>query len=235
MIPIGDERRVAIFPLSVYALIAANIYVFYRELSAPAMDAFVNAYAAIPYDITHGIQLAASPHPQLLTIGSAMFLHASFWHIFFNMLFLAVFGPRIESILGDIGFLFFYLTCGVVGSLTQIFIDTNSHLPEVGASGAIAGVLGAYILRFPTSSIHTILPIGCFPIFLRLPAILVIGVWAVVQFVHGFGTVDSRAASESGASIAYFAHIGGFLAGVFLIFLFRPRSRRRAQRRGLRV
>lgn len=235
MIPIGDERRAAIFPLSVYALIAANMYVFYRELSAPAMDAFVNAYAAIPYDITHGIQLAASPHPQLLTIVSAMFLHASFWHIFFNMLFLAVFGPRIESMLGDLGFLVFYLTCGVVGSLTQIFIDPNSHLPEVGASGAIAGVLGAYIVRFPTSSIHTILPIGCFPIFLRLPAILVIGVWAVVQFVHGFGTVDSRTASESGASIAYFAHIGGFLAGVFLIFLFRPRSRLRTHRRGVRV
>ncbi len=231
MIPIGDERRVAIFPLSVYAIIAANIYVFYRELSTPAMDAFVNAYAVIPYDITHGIQLAASPHPQMFTILSAMFLHASFWHIFFNMLFLAVFGPRMESMLGDIGFFIFYVTCGIVGSFTQIFIDPVSHVPEVGASGAIAGVLGAYIVSFPTSSIQTILPIGCFPLFLRLPAILVIGVWAVIQFVHGFGTVDSRAASESGASIAYFAHIGGFLAGIFLLFVFRPR----AQRRGARV
>ncbi|MDQ6826035.1 MAG: rhomboid family intramembrane serine protease [Candidatus Eremiobacteraeota bacterium] len=235
MIPIGDDRRIPIFPLSVYAIIALNIYAFYRELSGSQMDAFVNAYATIPFDITHGIQLAASPHPQILTIFSGMFLHASFWHLFFNMLFLAVFGPQMEYMLGDIGFIAFYLACGVIGSLTQIFVNPASHVPEIGASGAIAGVLGAYIVNFPTNSIRAILPIGCFPLFLRLPAILVIGIWAVVQFIHGFGTVDSRAGVESGASIAYFAHIGGFLAGVFLIYFFRPRKGRRIHRSGLRV
>ena len=96
--------------------------------------------------------------------------------------------------------------------------------PSVGASGAIAGVLGAYIVRYPANTVRTIVPIGCFPLFLRLPAALVIGLWAVSQFLHGFGTISSRVLSERGGGVAYFAHIGGFLAGVLLIGLFRPRE-----------
>jgi membrane associated rhomboid family serine protease len=107
----------------------------------------------------------------------------------------------------------------------------GSHVPDIGASGAIAGVLGAYVLRFPTNSVQTIVPIGCFPLFLRLPAILIIGVWAAVQFVHGFGPVSSRVLSEQGGGIAYFAHIGGFLAGVLLIGLFSGSGSRRQGRR----
>ncbi len=223
MIPISDQtRRGAFFAASVYLLVAVNIYVFMRELQAPRVDAVIASFATIPYDITHGIQLVApAPHPQVLTLITSMFLHGSYLHIIFNMLFLLVFGPAIEQRLGSLRFLTFYLLCGIAAGLTQIGVAPGSHVPEIGASGAIAGVLGAYLVSYPTHSIQTIVPIGCFPLFLRLPAILVIGIWAAVQFMHGFGALDPRIGSEQGG-VAYFAHIGGFLSGIFLIHTFRP-------------
>ena len=111
----------------------------------------------------------------MLTIFTSMFLHGGFLHIIFNMLFLFVFGPEIEYLCGHVRFLVFYLVAGFAGGVAQIAIDPSSHVPGIGASGAIAGVLGAYLVNFPTASINTIVPIGCFPLFLRLPAILVIG------------------------------------------------------------
>jgi membrane associated rhomboid family serine protease len=136
------------------------------------------------------------------------------------MLFLVAFGPRIEALFGHLRFLGFYLACGVLGGIAQVSAMPGSHVPSIGASGAIAGVLGAFIVRYPTERI------------LRLPAVLVIGVWAVVQFVHGFAPVTSEALSERGGSIAYFAHIGGFLAGIFAASLF---SKSRGSRQGPRV
>ena len=117
--------------------------------------------------------------------------------------------------------------CGIAGGLAMISIGPASHVPEIGASGAIAGILGAYILNFPRSNVNTIVPIGCFPLFLRLPAFVVIGVWAALQFVHGFGALSDKVSSEVGGT-AYFAHIGGFCAGVLLIgfFKIRPASER---------
>ena len=225
MIPIGDnEGRRRAFPLVVYLLIAANVYVFVQELNAPDVDGFINAFAAIPYDVTHDVVLAP-PSPPLapLTVLTSMFLHGSWIHIAFNMLFLFVFGPAIETLTGHLRFLAFYLTCGIAGGVAQIAIGPGSHVPALGASGAIAGVLGAYLVKYPFASINTIVPIGCFPLFLRLPALLVIGVWAFTQFLSGFGTLSSRAAESQGGT-AYFAHIGGFCAGVLLIGLV---SRRR--------
>lgn len=223
MIPIANQTRRGP-ALAVWALVAMNLYVFVKELNAADINAFIDSYAIIPFDITRGVQLPTAPHPQVLTLVSAMFLHGSFLHIFFNMLFLLVFGPAIARSLGSTGFLFFYLLCGLAGGFAQILAAPGSHIPEIGASGAIAGVLGAFIVRYPTDSIETIVPIGCFPLFLRLPAALVIGLWAVVQFIHGFGTLDARAGSEQGG-VAYFAHIGGFLAGVLLFGLFPRRAR----------
>ncbi|GAC1577937.1 MAG: rhomboid family intramembrane serine protease [Candidatus Elarobacter sp.] len=218
MIPIGDNgggRRV--FPLVVYLLIAVNVIVFVRELNAPDVDRYINAFAAIPYDVTHGIVLAPpSPPVPALTILSSMFLHGSWAHIGFNMLFLFVFGPAVEGLAGHLRFLGFYLACGIAGGIAQIAIGPGSHVPALGASGAIAGVLGAYLVKFPFSSINTIVPIGCFPLFLRLPAVVVIGLWSFTQFLIGFGTLSSRAAESQGGT-AYFAHIGGFCAGVLLI------------------
>jgi membrane associated rhomboid family serine protease len=227
VIPIGDDaRRARTLPLVVYGLIAANVFVFVRELRAPDPDRFINAFATIPYDVTHGVALAApSPPIPALTIVTSMFLHGGFLHIGFNMLFLFVFGPAVEALCGHLRFLGYYLVCGVAGGVAQIAIGPGSHVPALGASGAIAGVLGGYLVNFPFASINTIVPIGCFPLFVRLPAILVIGLWALTQFLSGFGTLSGRAAESQGGT-AYFAHIGGFCAGVLLIGLLSRRGAR---------
>jgi membrane associated rhomboid family serine protease len=225
MIPIGDASRKGLFPIAVYALVAANVAVFLRELTVPNADAFISGLALVPYDVTHGIQLDSST-PTVATLLTSQFLHGGFLHIFFNMLFLVVFGPEVEHLTGHLRFIAFYLLCGIIGGLAQLLTTPDSHVPSVGASGAIAGVLGAYILSFPTNSVRTVVPIGCFPVLLRLPAALVIGLWAIVQFVHGYGANSTHVLSEQGGGVAYFAHIGGFLAGVFLIGLFRARDPR---------
>jgi membrane associated rhomboid family serine protease len=232
MIPIGEGTRSRVFPISVYAIVALNIYVFVREIESARPEAFINSFAAIPYDVTHAVVLPPpSPSWPWLTLVTSQFLHGGVLHIVFNMLFLVVFGPDIEYLCGHLRFVAFYLVCGTIGGLAQVMIAPNSHVPSIGASGAIAGVLGAYIVTFPTNSIRTVVPIGCFPLLLRLPAILVIGVWAVVQFVTGFGAMSTRAGADQGGGIAYFAHIGGFLAGVFLIFVFRVRTAGDIERR----
>jgi membrane associated rhomboid family serine protease len=146
-----------------------------------------------------------------------MFLHGGYAHIFFNMLFLIVFGPRMERYLGHIGFIVVYLFCGVMGGVAQIWAAPYSHVPEIGASGAIAGILGAYIVTYPTARIDTVTPIGCFPLFLRLPAVAFIGIWALLQFFLGFETFDPNA---DAGGVAYFAHIGGFSSGAILIGLY---------------
>jgi membrane associated rhomboid family serine protease len=215
VIPYADERRPAVLAVSVWLLVVANVYFFYRELIAARPAYVINEFALVPYNITHHIQLPPpSPHPYLLTVLTSMFLHGGFTHIFFNMLFLAVFGPRMERYLGHVGFLLTYVVCGLAGGMAQIWADPNSHIPEIGASGAIAGILGAYIVTYPTSRIDTITPIGCFPLFLQLPAVLVIGIWAALQFFLGFETFDPRA-NQGG--VAYFAHIGGFSCGAILV------------------
>jgi len=224
VIPIGDDTR-RTFPFVVYALIAANVFVFVQELRAPDTDAFINAFAAIPYDIVNGVTLAPpSPPVPALAIVTSMFLHGSILHIGFNMLFLFVFGPAVEYLCGHVRFLAFYLLCGIAGGIAQIAMSPGSHVPALGASGAIAGVLGAYLVSYPFAKISTIVPIVIFPVFLRLPAILVIGLWAGTQFVTGFGTISDRAAESQGGT-AYFAHIGGFCAGVIFTALRRVRPR----------
>ena len=222
MIPLGDDRRSRTVPVVVWSLIAANVAVFVAEWTAPDPATFIDAFAAVPYNITHDIVLAPpSPPAPLLTIVTAMFLHGGIAHIGFNMLFLFAFGPTIEAQCGPVRFAAFYLVCGIAGEVAQIAVGPGSHLPAIGASGAIAGVLGAYIVSYPTSSVRTIVPIGCFPLFLRLPALLVIGVWAAAQFADGFGQLSSNVASDS-PGVAYFVHIGGFCFGV----LFGRRFRR---------
>ena len=223
MIPLGDDRRLPILPYVVYLLIALNVYVFIQELRAPDIDDFIGLFATVPYNVTHGVVLPPpSPPFPALTIVSSMFLHASIWHIAFNMLFLFVFGPVIEYVCGHARFAALYLLCGIAGGVAQIAIAPGSHVPELGASGAIAGILGAYIVTYPAARINTIVPIGCFPLFLKLPAVLVIGIWAAIQFVNGFGSLSERLAVNDGT--AYFAHIGGFSFGVLAIGLFRFRS-----------
>jgi membrane associated rhomboid family serine protease len=228
VIPIGDEGRRRGFPLVVYALIAANVWVFAHELQAPDLNRFLDAFAEIPYDVTHDVVLAPpSPPIPALTLLTATFLHGGLLHIGFNMLFLFVFGPQVEALCGNLRFLLYYLLCGIAGGIAMLAVDPGSHVPTIGASGAIAGVLGGYLVNFPLAKIDTIVPIGCFPLFLRLPALLVIGVWALAQFVTGFDALNARAAESQGGT-AYFAHIGGFCAGVLLIGLMKRRTRSHA-------
>jgi membrane associated rhomboid family serine protease len=230
LIPIGDGRRLPIVPFVVYGLIAANVYAFVQEVRATDVDGLINAFATIPYDITNNVVLAApSPPVPLFTIVTAMFLHASVPHIAFNMLFLSVFGPVIEYACGHVRFAVLYFACGIAGGIAQIAAGPGSHIPELGASGAIAGILGAYIVTYPTARINTIVPIGCFPLFLRLPALVVIGIWALTQFLNGYGSLSSHLAASGGT--AYFAHIGGFAFGTIAIGLF---ARRRTGTRGYR-
>lgn len=231
MIPIGDENGRARFPLAVLSIIALNVYVFYQETSARNPEAFINGFALIPYDLSRNIALpppaASSPWFTLVT---SQFLHDGFLHIAGNMLFLYVFGPEVERITGTLRFTAFYLTCGALAATAQFSVDPMSHVPSIGASGAIAGVLGAYLLKFPTNHVRTIVPIGCFPLVVSVPALLVIGLWALTQFMHGFGTISPDVLSAQGGRIAYFAHIGGFLAGIFLIGFFTSHSSKRRRR-----
>jgi len=193
-----------------YALVAANVAAFYREITNREPDRFILDFATIPYDVVHRIVLAPpSPPDAYVTLVTAQFMHASLLHLVSNMLFLLVFGPEVERLTGSLRFLVFYLTCGVVGNVVQTAVMPGSHVPLIGASGAIAGVLGAYLVCFPARPI------------LRIPAFVLIGFWAVLQFVHGFGVVDPRVLSEQGGGIAYFTHIGGFLCGALLIELLR--------------
>jgi membrane associated rhomboid family serine protease len=211
---LGGERRAPNFPLVTYALIVANVIAFYYELTAPSPDRFVSAFALIPYDVVQNIHLAApSPPSPYLTLVTSQFMHASTLHLVSNMLFLFAVGPEIEYVCGHLRYLAFYLVCGVLGGIAQVSIAPGSHVPSIGASGAIAGILGAYLLNTPWSHIMT-----------RLPAIIFISLWAASQFLHGFGAVTHDALSEQGGGVAYFTHIGGFLAGVILIGIFRKRE-----------
>ncbi len=192
-------------PLVVWTLIALNLAAFGAEWTSADPGAAIDAFAAVPFDITHGIVLAPpSPPSPLLTILTSMFIHAGIAHVGFNVLVLAAFGPAIETRCGHLRFAAFYLTCGIVGEIAQISIGPDSHVPAIGASGAIAGVLGAYLMTFP----------------LRWPALLGIGAWAATQIVAGFGRLALPAADQQ-AGIASFIHIGGFCCGVLLIGRFR--------------
>jgi membrane associated rhomboid family serine protease len=233
VIPLRERTRAPVFAAATYAIAALNIAVFVRELRLPerARETFIDGYALVPYDLVHGLQPDGFPVPAIATLVTSQFLHGSVLHIFFNLLFFIVFAPEIELLLGHVRFVLFYLVCGVAGGLAQAWVSPASHVPSIGASGAIAGILGAFLVRYPTRHVETLVPIGCFPLLLELPAFVVIGLWAAVQFVHGFGPLSLRVLSERGGGTAYFAHIGGFLAGVILVGFFTRRGRAALRRR----
>jgi membrane associated rhomboid family serine protease len=217
MLPIKDENYDRpLVPFVNYGLILLNIAVFIYQLSLPsnaALNDFIRQYAAVPADISHG--------QNLLTLLTSQFMHASFLHIGGNMLYLWIFGDNVEGRLGHIGYLIFYLVSGVIAGLAQVVVDPGSTLPSLGASGAVAGVLGAYLVMFPHARVNTFIFLGIFFFLTRLSAILVIGFWAVLQFFSGFTEITSRTAQTSGqGGVAYFAHIGGFVAGLIVGAIF---------------
>lgn len=207
MFPIGDDdssRRTV--PVVTYALIALNILFFLVELSGG--DAFIEQWAFVPR------RFLANPGGDFLTLFTAMFMHAGWVHLFGNMLYLWIFGDNVEDRFGHIKFIIFYLLCGLAATLAQLVFSTGSNVPNLGASGAIAGVLGAYILMFPQGKVKVLMGRGVVP----MPALVVIGLWIVLQFFSGIGSIANTA--ETGG-VAYMAHIGGFIAGFVLTFLFR--------------
>jgi membrane associated rhomboid family serine protease len=210
MFPIGDDdtqRRT--FPVVTYALIAMNVAVFLVELSGG--DQFVQEWAFIP------ARFRAEPAANAVTILTAMFMHASWFHLFGNMLFLWIFGDNVEDSFGHVQFLIFYLLVGIAATLAQFAMAPHSSLPNLGASGAIAGVLGAYILMFPQERVRVLLGRQ----IVAMPAIVVIGLWIALQLFSGVGTIAHTHGTTDVGGVAYVAHIGGFFAGFLLTFLFR--------------
>jgi membrane associated rhomboid family serine protease len=207
MLPIGDDntsRRTV--PLVTYALIAVNVLFFFVELSGG--DAFIGKWAFVPS------RFLANPFGDFLTLFTSMFMHAGWAHLGGNMLYLWIFGDNVEDRFGSIKFTLFYLLCGLAATFAQLAFSLGSTVPNVGASGAIAGVLGAYILLFPQGKVRVLQGQRV----VQVPALIVIGFWIVLQFFSGIGSIANTA--DTGG-VAYMAHIGGFLAGFVLTFLFR--------------
>lgn len=240
MIPIGDDnsdRR--IFPYVNYLLIAINFFVFIYYQHIGSNTAFTYSFAAIPAEIVTGHDyitnpttlvdpvsgqqyhipgLGVTPIPVWLTLITSIFMHGGIAHLLGNMLYLWIFGDNIENVLGHVKYLFFYLLCGVLASLTHVFsvylLGQNDLIPVLGASGAISGIMGAYLRLFPTRKVKVL-----FIIFiLRFPAFLVLGLWILLQVSDGMGMLGGG----GGTAIAYAAHIGGFFAGLLLINRFAP-------------
>jgi membrane associated rhomboid family serine protease len=211
MMPIGDDnssRRTV--PYVTYGLIAANILFFVIELFSG--DAFIEKWAFIP------VRFLANPFAASLTLFTSMFMHAGWAHLLGNMLYLWIFGDNVEDRFGHVKFLIFYLICGLAATFGQLIFNTGSTIPNLGASGAIAGVLGAYIVLFPQGKINVMQGQRA----IQVPALIVIGFWFVLQFFSGIGSLANTA--DTGG-VAYMAHIGGFLAGILLTLLFRGRDK----------
>ena len=207
MIPIGDDdsaRRTT--PVVTYVLIAINLLIFFLELSAG--DAFIERWSVVPR------RLLANPVADFITVFSAMFMHAGWMHLLGNMLYLWIFGDNVEDRLGHTKYLIFYLLCGIAATFAQVLVDPRSNVPNLGASGAIAGVLGAYLLMFPRGGVRVLMGRG----IINMPALIVIGFWAVLQFLSGFGAIATTE-QTSGGGVAYMAHVGGFVAGLVLAVL----------------
>lgn len=228
MFPLGDDNSGRIItPYVNYVFIAINILVFVLLQGLGGNDAFSYAFSLVPKEITTGIDIIT---PQIIEVGnqraqiphydtplpvqfnflSSMFMHGDFMHIFGNMLFLWIFGDNIENMIGHLRFAAFYLVCGIAAAFGQIIMDTDSIIPMLGASGAISGVLGGYILLFPTNRVRALI----FNVFTTVPAYVALGLWIGVQLIQGY----FAPAGQGG--VAYAAHIGGFIAGLALIKVF---------------
>lgn len=214
MIPLRDENPTRSLSFITVALIGVNSAIFIYELSlGNALETTLRHLAVIPNDFIKYI----NPF-QLFTLFSSMFFHGSLLHLAGNMLYLWIFGNNIEDILGHFRFLIYYLLCGITASLIHILIQPSSSLPTIGASGAISGILGAYLILFPKARIIALIPVFLFRL-IKIPAFIFIGLWIVIQILSGISDYSLKGASLEGG-IAWFSHIGGFFAGIILLPLF---------------
>jgi membrane associated rhomboid family serine protease len=215
MFPIGDDREAGGgAPLVVIALVILNVLAFLFELSQPsegALQSFIQAWGVVPHE--YAVRQDLPPHiplPFWSTLFTSMFLHAGWLHLGGNMLYLWIFGDNLERVMGSARFLLFYLICGIAAGLAQILASGASNIPSLGASGAISGVLGGYLVLFPRNRVRVLTRGG----IMSVPAVLVLGLWIVIQVISGLGTFGNTA--ESGG-VAFMAHIGGFVAGLVLV------------------
>jgi len=223
LIPIEDtpEQRRRHFPYVTLLLIGANIALFlYSLYLGSSYTRLIQTFGVVPAEITTGRDLwPPSPIPVYLTLFTSMFLHAGFIHVAGNMIFLWVFGDNVEDALGHIGFLAFYLICGVAASMLQIVSDPLSLTPNIGASGAIAGVMAAYILLFPRANVRTLLFAVPFITVTRISALLLIALWFLFQAASAL--IELGLSSAGGGGIAFWAHIGGFMAGLIIVAVWK--------------
>ena len=218
MFPLYDENPTRITPYFTYGLIGMNVLVFLHEvsLSNTQLEQFFQLYAVIPQ------QLTTNWSGEWTTLFTSQFLHGGWWHLISNMIYLWVFGNNIEDRLGRLKYLFFYLTCGALAALCQWFIGINSIIPSLGASGAISGVLGAYLIWFPRARITTLIFLGFFITTINVPALVIIGIFFLQNLISGFASLQTAAnMSVETGGVAYWAHLGGFIVGMIFAFWHR--------------
>lgn len=223
MLPISDDNRGRrTLPVVTWVLIAANvlIYVYQFSLDEVAHLRFLDDWAVVPAEITSG--------QAWFTLVTTAFLHGSWFHLGSNMLFLWIFGDNVEDVMGHVRFIIFYLLTAIGASLAQVLVDPDSRVPMVGASGAVSGLLAAYIVLFPHGRIRTLIIFGVFITMTMLPAWVMIGYWIFLQVISAFGSLSTIGDQQGG--VAFFAHVGGFVAGLVLVWFFRDKRRLAAQR-----
>jgi membrane associated rhomboid family serine protease len=234
MLPLRDDTPTQSTPIVTIALIAANLVAFLYQMSlglsadpeaARAAQELVFEFGTIPCRLTGECQVPAGHAAPGVTVVTSMFLHGGLFHIGGNMLYLWIFGNNVEDTLGHGRYAIFYLLSGVAAALAQTAANPASEIPMIGASGAVSGVLGAYLILHPYARVLTLITIGIFIRFVHVPALVVLGFWIVVQLLNGLLTFADSGGAMGG--VAWFAHIGGFLAGMALLFVFRPRRRAR--------
>jgi membrane associated rhomboid family serine protease len=233
MFPLKDHNPTYTRPVVTIALVLINVAAFlYEMLLGDSLPLFVAAYGVVPYELSHltdlvggyvesPVEHAAGPAFLPLTLVTSMFLHGSVMHIFGNMLYLWIFGNNVEDTLGHVKFLLFYLACGLVAGLTHVLSNPSSTIPTVGASGAVAGVLGAYFVTYPRARVLTLVFLGIFIRMMEVPASVLLLLWFVMQSLQGFLSLGVRDVS---GGVAWFAHIGGFVAGAVLVYVMAGRT-----------
>jgi len=219
MIPLRDRNPSGTFPAVTIAVIVACTAAFLYELSlGEGLNRFLMEFALVPGQVSYGLQTGEHWRGIVPPFFTSMFLHGGWLHLIGNMWFLWIFGDNVEDALGSFRFVFFYLACGLAAGFTHFILGPSSAVPTIGASGAIAGVLGGYLVLYPGARVLTLVPLGFFMRIMELPAALMIGLWFLIQFASGLLTQGME-----GGGVAWWAHVGGFIAGLALVKLLRKR------------
>ena len=225
MIPLKDENPTNKKPIVTYSIIffCVAIFLFQLNLSEVELEDFTLSYGLIP-SVLMGIDHLSNDLFKISPVGTiftSMFIHGGWMHLIGNMLYMWIFADNIEDDLGTLNFVIFYLICGIGAAMSQVLMDINSQIPMIGASGAIGGVLGAYLINYPNAKVLVLIPFGFFSQLIKIRALYVLGFWFVLQFINSFS-------SSSGGGVAYAAHIGGFISGVILILFFNKKINKKS-------